>query len=62
MRINPEAGTQHGSFDAETIEILTDAGRFWIGVDNDGNTYVSSYTKSILVCPSASNRITLQTK
>lgn len=54
---NPEI--EHVS-EAETVVVETDAGAFWIGVDNDGRTYISSYTSGMIIRPSSSNRITIE--
>ena len=41
------------------IKVEAPTGHFNLGVDNEGNFYVSTWAYPILVRPSASNRITL---
>jgi len=59
MQINPKVGSEHGSFKARAIEIVTESGRFSIGLDNDGQTYVACISGRMIIIPAASNRITV---
>lgn len=42
------------------IELKTPAGTIQVGIDNDGNTYVSSGMEALLLKPLSSNRVIVE--
>lgn len=57
MKVRIDPFEESKEFTADAVEVSTANGMFLIGVDNDGNTYIGSNRKSLLVKPSSSNRI-----